>query len=109
MSEKTNSLRVFIDSNVLISAMQSSASVSRKLLLVLAEEHFLLICSYSIVEVTRVIRKRFPAKITEWEHFLSLLDFEMVYTPENPRSFPAPYISQLSHRKTAPKVLISLA
>ena len=48
-------------------------------MLVLTEEHTLLICSYSIVEVNRVIRKRFPAKITEWEHFC-------------PRGFPSPYI-----------------
>lgn len=79
MSKKSNSFRVFVDSNVLISAMQSKASVSRKLLLLLAEEHHLIICSYSITEVSRIISKRFPNKLSEWDRFLTQLEFELAY------------------------------
>lgn len=92
MGEKSNGLRIFIDSNILISAIHSTTSTSRQLLLLVAEEHHLLICSYTITEVSRVINKRFPNKFSEWERFLSLLEFELVYTPEDPLSFPAPYI-----------------
>ena len=87
-----NSLRVFIDSNILISAMHSGASISRHLLLLLAREHHLLICSYSLAEVSRVLEKRFPDKLAEWDHFLTRLQFEMVYTPTDPSTFSIPYI-----------------
>ena len=92
MGEKNDSLRVFIDSNVLISEIHSEKSISRKLLLLVAEQHRLVMCSYSISEVSRVINKRFPNKFCEWERFLSLLEFELVYTPENPLAFRIPYI-----------------
>ncbi|BBB92652.1 MAG TPA: putative toxin-antitoxin system toxin component, PIN family [Methylomusa anaerophila] len=92
MGEKSNGLRVFVDSNILISAMHSTESLSRKLLLLVVEEHNLLICSYTISEVSHVIKKRFPNKFAEWERFLSLLEFELVYTPENPLTFPVPHI-----------------
>jgi predicted nucleic acid-binding protein len=58
MSEKSNFFRVFVDTNVLISAMTSKASVSRKALLLLSEEHQLIICSYSIEEVSRALSKK---------------------------------------------------
>lgn len=92
MNEKNNVFRVFVDSNVLISAMQSETSISRKLLILLSEEHQLIICSYSIAEVSRILSKRFPNKLPEWEHFLTRLEFELAYTPSDISSFTAPYI-----------------
>ncbi|MHB8127208.1 MAG: putative toxin-antitoxin system toxin component, PIN family [Desulfitobacteriaceae bacterium] len=92
MNEKNNVFRVFVDSNVLISAMQSETSVSRKLLLLLAEEHQLIICNYSIAEVSRILNKRFPNKLPEWDQFLTRLEFELAYTPSDISSFSAPYI-----------------
>lgn len=83
MNEKNNVFRVFVDSNVLISAIQSETSVSRKLLLLLSEDHHLIICSYSITEVSRIISKRFPSKLSEWDHFLTRLEFELIYTPSD--------------------------
>ena len=91
MGKKNKGLRVFIDSNILISAMHSPRSVSKSLLLLVVEEHQLLICSYTIAEVSRVIEKRFPGKFSDWERFLSLLEFELVYTPENPLAFSVPH------------------
>ena len=72
--------------------MQSTTSISRKLLLLLSEEHHLIICSYSISEVSRVLHKRLPNKLAEWDHFITRLEFELVYTPSDPSSFSAPYI-----------------
>lgn len=92
MSEKNNVFRVFVDSNILISAMLTDTSISRKLLLLLAEEHHLIICSYSITEVSRVLKKRFPNKLNEWDHFLSRLEFELAYTPLDFSTFPTPHI-----------------
>ena len=91
MSE-SNAFRVFVDSNVLISAMQSEESVSRTLLLLLSEDHHLIICSYSIAEASRVISKLFPDKMAEWDRFLNRIEFELAYTPSDIKSFPAPYI-----------------
>jgi len=92
MNERNNFFRVFVDSNVLISAMISKTSVSRKLLLLLVEEHQLIICSYSIAEVSRILNKRFPNKLPEWDQFLTRLEFELAYTPSDLSSVKAPYI-----------------
>lgn len=92
MNETDNVFRVFVDSNILISAMQSATSASRKLLLLLAEEHQLIICSYSLYEVSRVLSKRFPNKLQEWDQFLARLEFELAYTPSDFSSFPVPNI-----------------
>jgi putative PIN family toxin of toxin-antitoxin system len=92
MSEKSNFFRVFVDTNVLISAMTSKASVSRKLLLLLSEEHQLIICSYSIEEVSRVLSKKFPDKLAEWDQLLTRLEFELTYTPSDFSAFEVPHI-----------------
>lgn len=92
MNKKSNSFRVFVDSNVLISAMHSQTSVSRELLFLLAEEHHLIICSYSIMEVSKIIKKRFPDKLSEWDRFLTQLEFELAYTPSDISFFPVPSI-----------------
>src|SRR5690606_21315899 len=65
---------------------------SRKVLLLLSEKHHLILCSYTLTEVSKVIERRFPSKLLEWDHLLSKLEFELAYTPSNPLAFPAPYI-----------------
>lgn len=92
MSEKNDVFRVFVDSNILVSAMLSNTSVSRKLLLLITEEHHLVLCNYTLTEVSRVLNKRFPNKLSDWDHFLSHLEFELAYTPSDISTFPAPYI-----------------
>jgi predicted nucleic acid-binding protein len=71
MIEKKNSFRIFIDSNIIISAIHSVTSLSGRLLLLLSLEHHLIISSYSINEVSRVLEKRFPNKLAEWDQFLT--------------------------------------
>lgn len=84
MKKGINSFRVFVDTNVCISAIHSKDSLSRKLLLTLSEDHRL--CSYTISEITRVIEKHYSHKAEEWDFLLSRLEFELVYTPSNPSS-----------------------
>ena len=91
MSENSD-LRVFVDSNVLLSAIRSEKSVSSHLLSLVIERHHLVICSYSITEVSQVISKRFPEAMTVWDSFLTSLEFELTYTPAHPLSFSAPPI-----------------
>lgn len=92
MNEKNNSFRVFIDTNVIISAMLSETSLCRKLLLLLAEKYQIIICSYTLTEVTRVLERRFPNKLAAWDRMLVALDFELVYTPTDFTGIKAPYI-----------------
>lgn len=92
MSEKNNSFRVFVDSNVLISAMRSQNSLSSKLLQVLITEHHLIVCSYSINEVSKVLSERFPEAMSAWDRFLTSLEFELTYTPTDPSYYAAPNI-----------------
>jgi len=60
MNGKSNALRVFVDSNILVSAVLSESSIASKLLTLLIEQHHLIICSYSITEILKVIQRKFP-------------------------------------------------
>ena len=64
MSGTNNGMRVFVDSNVLISAVISDKSISSQLLKVIVEKHHLIICSYSITEVSKVLDRKFPNHIS---------------------------------------------
>lgn len=84
MSDKENKgLRVFIDTNVLISAVLSEASICAKLLRYVIEEHELLICSHTLTEASMVIERKFPQRLSLWDQFLTSLDFELTYTPSD--------------------------
>ncbi|MEW6697866.1 MAG: putative toxin-antitoxin system toxin component, PIN family [Bacillota bacterium] len=80
------------DSNILVSAVLSNLSLSSKLLTLLIEEHHLIICSYSITEVSKVISRKFPKHIAKWDKFLTTLEFEIAYTPSDLSTVKAPYI-----------------
>ena len=92
MNGKSNALRVFIDSNILVSAVLSNSSLSSKVLTLLIEEHHLIICSYSITEVTNVINCKFPKHIAKWDEFLTSLEFEIAYTPSDLSTVKVPFI-----------------
>jgi putative PIN family toxin of toxin-antitoxin system len=92
MNETRNKFRVFIDSNVLISAFISEESPSRQLLRTLIQDHHLILCSYSLNEVSRVLKNKFPGKMTDWDYMLTNSDFELTYTPEDLSIFDTPYI-----------------
>lgn len=92
MSETGNKLRVFIDSNVLISAILSEQSACRQLMRAVIREHRLVLCSYTISEVSRVIKEKFPGKVAGWDYMLTSLDFELAYTPEDLSALNVPSI-----------------
>lgn len=92
MSEIETKLRVFVDSNVLISAVLSEKSPCRLLMREIINNHRLILCSYSLNEVSRVLKQKFPGKMTEWDYMLTSFDFELAYTPEELSTFDAPYI-----------------
>ncbi|GGB38156.1 putative toxin-antitoxin system toxin component, PIN family [Virgibacillus dakarensis] len=92
MSVKNETMRVFVYSNILISAVLSEKSISSQLLEYIIEYHQLVICSYSITEVSRVINKKFPNKVNIWDQFLTTLEFELTYTPSDHRPYSIPDI-----------------
>jgi putative PIN family toxin of toxin-antitoxin system len=92
MRESKNKFRVFVDTNVLISAVLSRESVSHQLIEHLMENHHLMICSHTLTEIFDVMRKRFPDKIPLWDQYFSRLDFKLIYTPSDPTTFSTPYI-----------------
>ncbi|MFT9494593.1 MULTISPECIES: putative toxin-antitoxin system toxin component, PIN family [Bacillota] len=92
MNEPNNKLRVFIDTNVLISAVISETSPCRNLIRNLIQNHVLILCSYSLTEVSRVLKNKFPGKMTHWDYMLTNMEFELSYTPEDLSMFDAPYI-----------------
>ncbi len=79
---KRSRLRVFVDTNVIISAILSQTSVSARFLHFVILEHELLICSYTLEEIHRVFERKFPDRISLWQTFLSALKYELIETPK---------------------------
>lgn len=80
-TSQRSKLRVFVETNVLISAVLSPLSVSRELINFVSHNHSLLISSYTIEEVFGVIERKFSHLNTRWDTLLSHLNFELVETP----------------------------
>lgn len=105
--EEGQALRVFVDSNILISALISSASVASQFLTVVLNEHRLVLCDYGITEVEQVIHRKFPKLLPQWELFLTALDFEMVHTPSDLAILAAPDIRDAKDRPILISALIA--
>lgn len=83
MSVTTNNFRVFIESNVLISAIINRYAISRQCINHVMDHHQLLICSYSIEEVFRIVDEKFPEAQGTWDQLLTGMHFELIYTPKH--------------------------
>jgi putative PIN family toxin of toxin-antitoxin system len=71
-----------LDTNVIISAFVLSSQPLTKMIDVISENHTIVLSTYVIAELKRVVREKFPDKYSLVENFLQRLDFELVYTPE---------------------------
>lgn len=74
-------MRLFLDTNVLISAIafpnsQTAAFLSRAI-----ERHTIVISSYVIEELHEVFRQKFSLHLPALKTFLSEFGYELVYTP----------------------------
>lgn len=96
-------MRVMIDTNVLFSAIlfpqgKVAAALEKCLL-----SHVLVIPSYVIDELKRVVGKKFPNRLSAVDSFLEKLSFDLVYTPHNikddlfairdPKDYPILYMA----------------
>lgn len=100
-------LRVFVDSNILISALLSSKSVASQLLTLVLSDHHLVLCDYGLAEVAQVIRRKFPTAVPKWEIFLASLDCEIVHTPVDLDIVAGPDIRDVKDRPVLVSALIA--
>lgn len=72
---------VMIDSNIIISAAIFPNARMDKFLACVSEEHQLFVCSYTLEEVMRVVKRKWPNRLRSMELFLQALSYSYVRTP----------------------------
>ena len=72
-----------LDTNVLISAFVFRSSQMNTVINKITDNHKLVISSFIIEELTEVVKRKFPTKINALDVFLTVLPYELVYTPKN--------------------------
>ncbi len=75
-------MRVFVDTNIVISAMLFPNGKVAKVFSHLLEKHTLIISSYTKNGCTEVFEKKFPSKIKQLEIFFDGINFEEFKSPE---------------------------
>ena len=75
-------MRVFVDTNIVISAMLFPNGKVAKVFSHLLEKHTVIISSYTREECIEVFEKKFPSKMKELEIFFDGINFEEVKSPE---------------------------
>lgn len=78
-------MRVMVDTNVLFSALLFPDGQAAKAFAVCIGEHELVLSSYVIEELKRVLAKKRPSSLKDFDLFLESVAFTYVYTPENPQ------------------------
>lgn len=76
-------MRIMVDTNVLFSAILFPQGRAAEALSHCIRKHELVICSYVLDELKRVVRKKFPSRLSDLDTFFEKLSFELVYTPEH--------------------------
>lgn len=83
-------MRIFVDTNIIISSMLFPDGKVAKVFSYLLENHTVVISSYSKKECKTVFKKKFPSKIKLLEIFFQGINFEEFTTPKklNQKEFP---------------------
>jgi len=76
-------MRIMIDTNILISAILFRSEGLSRLIEKIVEEYTLVLSTYVVDELKAVVAKKFPTKVKAIENFLTVLSYELVYSPEN--------------------------
>jgi len=74
-------MRIMLDSNVIISALLFPSVQMDRLFKDLFDHHTIVLSSYIIDELHRVIRRKFPAQTKALDRLLVGMSYELVYTP----------------------------
>jgi len=84
-------MRIMIDTNVLVSIIFFPSVQMNELKTRLCTKHTIVLCSYILEELTRVIKRKFAHKFKDLDDFLTELPYELAYTPSfiERENFPA--------------------
>ena len=74
-------MRITIDSNVLISIAVFGSNSLNQMLSDICERYTLVLSSYVVDEITRVVREKFPNKVATIDNILFKLPYETEFTP----------------------------
>ena len=75
-------MRVFVDTNMVISALLFSNGKTAKVFSHLLRKHTVIISSYTREECKEVFEKKFPTKMKQLEIFFNGINFEEFATPD---------------------------
>lgn len=100
-------MRIMLDTNVLFSALVFPNGSCAKFLSSAVSKHEIVICSYVIDELKKVISKKFPSLLEAVDRFLNAFCFEYVYTSEtiernlfsirDPKDYPILYTAVIEN------------
>lgn len=71
-------MRILVDTNILLSAMWFEDSRVARTLLYVVDNHELVICDSSIIEMKDVIKRKTPDVLADAEVFLAELSYELI-------------------------------
>ncbi|MCL2547023.1 MAG: putative toxin-antitoxin system toxin component, PIN family [Oscillospiraceae bacterium] len=74
-------MRVTVDSNILISIAVFGSKSLGKMLDCICERYTLVLSSYVVDEITRVVKEKFPGKAAIMDNLLFKLPYETEFTP----------------------------
>ena len=75
-------MRGMLDTNVIISALLFPSAKMNAMMECVLMKHRLVLSSYVVDELKRVVRRKFPQKEAVIDKLLTMLSFEYAYTPE---------------------------
>lgn len=75
-------MRIMLDTNVLISSIIFKSKIMNDLIATILKDHRLVLPSYVIEELKAVVQRKFEGRSADLDHFLTVLPFEYVYTPD---------------------------
>lgn len=100
-------MKVMVDTNVLFSAILFPNGQAAKAFTHCLMHHELVISTYVIDELKRVIAKKYPKNISAIDAFLEKLSFNLVYTPakitqqqfkiRDPKDYPVLYTAMIEN------------
>ena len=75
-------MRVMLDTNILISVFIFKSKILNQITEAILLEHKLVLSSFIVDELKRVVSRKFSNKLRDLDEFLTVLPYELVYTPE---------------------------
>lgn len=75
-------MRIMLDTNVLISVFVFRSKIMNEIIGIILTDHKLILSSFVIDELKRVVSRKFQGKSMALDEFLTAIPYELVYTPE---------------------------